>query len=55
MEIRVTGEPKEIAALVLQLQERQSQTRMTDKNDVSDLFKSILTDQAASSGHTLSW
>lgn len=55
MEVRITAEPEEIAALVLQLQERQSQTSMTDKSNISDLLKSILTDQVASSGHTPAW
>ena len=51
MKIEIVGEPKEIAALVLAVQERQSQINLVSKRVVEDLGESdrVMTARCSSS------
>lgn len=51
MEVRVTGEPKEIAALVLQLQEQQTSEPINPEKVASTMRDMLLKCQEKSAQH----
>lgn len=52
MEISIKGEPKQIAALVVAIQERQIRKSELSKEEIANTIESILVDQAVSFSHT---
>lgn len=55
MEIKIKAESKEIAALVVAIQERQTRESEPSKEEFANTIKSIFVDQAASFSHTHEW
>lgn len=44
MKIKITGEPKEIAALVLAVQERQEEFTAADENEICQVTQQVILD-----------
>ena len=55
MNMTISGNAKEIATLVVAIQERQTEIKNADAESIPNAIRSILNDQIASSDHTLAW